>query len=92
MPLRPYEIAASRGLIFTQYNRELPDLFEPGKECVAFRSAPEMLDKLARLMSAPAEFDAVVEAGRKRVLAEHTWERRLETICNQAKARFDLPW
>ena len=92
MPLRPYEIAAANGLLFTQYNRELPRLFEPGKQCVAFRNAEQMLEGLDRITSAPGDFDAVVEAGRRRVLAEHTWEHRLARILDHAKERFDLPW
>ena len=92
MPLRPYEIAAAHGLLFTQYNRELPSLFEPGKECVAFRDESAMRAGLEKILAAPGEFDRVVEAGRRRVVAEHTWEKRLEAILNHAKDRFALPW
>ena len=92
MPLRPYEIAASNGLLFTQYNRELPDLFEPGRECVAFRDAGEMTAALDRILSHPTEFDPVVEAGRQRVVAEHTWEKRLQRVLAAAQERFSLPW
>ena len=92
MPLRPYEIACSNGLLFTQYNRELPRLFEPGRECVAFRNEGEMTEQLDRVLSAPDEFDPVVAAGRRRTEAEHTWERRVAQILDLAKRRFDLPW
>ncbi|HET6249302.1 MAG TPA: glycosyltransferase [Tepidisphaeraceae bacterium] len=92
MPLRPYEIAASNGLVFTQYNRELPGLFEPGRECVAFREAGEMVEALDRILAAPAEFDRVVDAGRKRAVAEHTWEKRMERVLEHAKEKFGLPW
>jgi spore maturation protein CgeB len=92
MPLRPYEIACSGGLLFTQYSRELPDLFEPGKECVAFRNADEMLAAWDRIERSPAEFDPVVENGRRRAIAEHTWEKRMQRILDLAKERFDLPW
>jgi spore maturation protein CgeB len=92
MPLRPYEICSSGGLLFTQYNRELPELFEPGKECVAFRNADEMLAAWEKIQAAPAEFDAVVEAGKQRVIAQHTWGHRMARILDLAKERFDLPW
>jgi hypothetical protein len=92
MPLRPYEIAASNGLLFTQYNRELPALFEPGRECVAFRNSGEMIEGLERILSVPHEFDGVVDAGRRRVVGEHTWEKRLERVLGVAKERFGLPW
>lgn len=92
MPLRPYEIACGNGLLFTQYNRELPSLFEPGKECVAFRNVDEMRAGMDRIFSAPAEYDAIVEAGRSRASTEHTWSKRLEKILKVAKERFNLPW
>ncbi len=92
MPLRPYEICSSGGLLFTQYNRELPSLFEPGKECVAFRNVDEMLAAWERIKSAPSEYDAVIEAGMRRVIAEHTWQHRMARILDLAKERFDLPW
>lgn len=92
LPLRPYEIASSHGLIFTRYNRELPSLYEPGKECIAFQSAQEMTEKLDRILSRPEDFEAVVEAGRRRTIAEHTWEHRMRTVLSIAKDRFDLPW
>ena len=92
MPLRPYEIAAANGLLFTQYNRELPALFEPGRECVAFRNADEMAPMLDRFLHHPSEFDSVVTAGHRRALAVHTWERRLELILSVAQERFDLSW
>lgn len=92
MPLRPYEIACSNGLLFTQYNRELPSLFEPGRECLAFRNASEMLHQLDQLQQEPSRFDAIVAAGRQRTATDHTWQKRLERIMQLAKERFDLPW
>ncbi len=92
MPLRPYEIAASNGLLFTQYNRELPGLFEPGKECVAFRDAAEMLEGMDRVLRNPRDYESTVDAGKRRAVTEHTWERRFAVILEEAKNRFDLPW
>jgi hypothetical protein len=92
MPLRPFEICCSGGLLFTQYNRELPDMFEIGRECVAFRTNEEMLTQMDRIVKSPAEFDAVVAAGRNRTLKDHTWDKRVQTILSTAQERLDLPW
>jgi spore maturation protein CgeB len=92
MPLRPYEIASSNGLIFTQYNRELPSLFEPGKECMAFRNPVELVEQVDRILANPERFDRVVEAGKRRAAAEHTWEHRMAKVLDLAKRRFNLPW
>ncbi|HEY4329571.1 MAG TPA: glycosyltransferase [Phycisphaerae bacterium] len=87
MPLRPYDIGVSGGLIVTHDQRELPALFEPGKECLAFRAKEEMWEIMDRVQKAPAEFNKVALAGRKRVLAEHTWDHRIETLMKQLEAR-----
>ena len=92
MPAGTCESACAGVLLLTQYNRELPHLFEPGRECVAFRTADEMLAAIERIESTPAEFDAVVDNARRRVLAEHTWEHRMARVLQLAKERFDLPW
>ena len=59
---------------------------------MAFRDANEMLAACEKISAAPSEFDAVVENGRRRAMADHTWERRMERILDLAKQRFDLPW
>jgi spore maturation protein CgeB len=80
MPLRPFDIGASGGLIATHYQRELPALFEVGKECVAFKDVEGMMECLERVLAAPAEFNAMALAGRRRVIAEHTWGHRVKRI------------
>jgi spore maturation protein CgeB len=90
MPLRPYEIAASNGLIFTHYNRELPSLFEPGKECVAFGNESEMFEQLDRVLSHPADYNRVVGAGRRRVMQEHNWENRMKRVMQAVGERFNI--
>ncbi len=92
MPLRPYEIACSNGLIFTQYQRELADLYEPGKECVAFKNTDEMLDQLDRILTHPADYNSVVQAGKARTVAHHTWDHRMKSLIDLATERFDIPW
>jgi hypothetical protein len=92
LPGRAFAIPAAGGLLLCQYARELPGLFEPGRECVAFRTPDEMLAAVERIEASPAEFDAVAEAGRRRALAEHTWDHRMSAVLQLAKDRFDLPW
>ena len=70
----------------THDQRELPDLFEPGKECLVFASAEEMVEQMERVRKSPAEFNAVAQAGRRRVLAEHTWGHRIRKLMDLLKA------
>jgi spore maturation protein CgeB len=90
MPLRPYEIASSNGLIFTHYNRELPNLFEPDKECVAFRNETDMMEELDRILTQPAEYNHVVQAGRRRAFQAHTWENRMAKVMREVSDRFGV--
>jgi hypothetical protein len=87
LPLRPYDIGASGGLIVTHDQRELAALFEPGKECLAFRSEGEMLALLEKVRQSPAEFNALARAGRQRVLAEHTWGHRIARLMGMVDER-----
>ena len=83
MPLRPFDIGASGGLMVTHDQRELHGerpLFEPGKECLTFRGKEEMLAIIDQVCRAPGEFNQVALAGRKRVLAEHTWGHRVKAL------------
>jgi spore maturation protein CgeB len=60
-----------------------PDLalcFEPGREVAVWRDTDELNAVYERLLADPAEAAALAERGRRRVLAEHTYARRLETL------------
>ena len=77
-------------MIFTHYNRERPDLFEPGKECVAFKNESEMHEQLDRILAAPSEYDRIVQAGHRRMSEHHTWEHRMKKVLAAAEERFGL--
>jgi spore maturation protein CgeB len=88
MPLRPFDITASGGVLVTHYQRELPGLFEEGKECVSFRDGAGMVEALGRIEREPARYTAMAEAGRRRTLAEHTWEKRMSRVMEAVAERW----
>ncbi len=60
-----------------------PDLelcFEVGRETLSYRTAEELDEVYDRLLRAPEAARAVGEAGRCRVLAEHTYGHRIEAL------------
>jgi len=59
---------------------DLPSCFEPGREMLVYRDVDELNDIYARLLRHLDEAMAVGEAGRRRVLAEHTYGHRLTTL------------
>ena len=59
---------------------DLPLCFEPGNEVLVFRDVDELNDLYGRLRREPERAAAVGEAGRRRVLAEHTYGQRLSAL------------
>jgi spore maturation protein CgeB len=60
-----------------------PDLalcFEPGVEALVWREPEELNAHYARLRADPVMARRIGEAGRRRVLADHTYPRRLEAL------------
>lgn len=54
--------------------------FTPGREMLVYRDVDELNDLYARLRREPEHALAVGEAGRRRVLAEHTYHHRLAAL------------
>ncbi len=77
---RDFEVPMSGGLYLTEHHEELSPFFEVGKEIVTYSGFDELLAKVRRLLSGPAEADAIRRAGRARALRDHTWEMRFETV------------
>jgi spore maturation protein CgeB len=64
-------------------NDDLPDLarcFEPGKEILVYRDTDELNGLIDRVQSEPGLAERVASRGRARILAEHTFRHRIETI------------
>jgi spore maturation protein CgeB len=59
---------------------DLSRCFEPGAEVLVYRDAEELNDIYARLQREPDRAAAIGEAGRRRVLAEHTYGQRLSAL------------
>lgn len=88
LPLRAFDIAASNGLVVTAYNRDLPNFFEPDQECLAFKTADQMIEQIDRVLHEPAAFTAMAAKAKLRVAAEHTWTHRAETLIGYVDERF----
>ena len=74
--LRAFETPCSGGIGLYPDVADLPACFEPGREILTYRTLDEIPDLMARLRREPQRADAIVAAGRRRVLAEHTYAHR----------------
>ena len=58
----------------------IEELFEPGAELVTFDSPDDMIEKIHHYLAHDDERQEIAEAGRRRALAEHTYERRFDRM------------
>ena len=77
---RVFEIAACKAFQLVDARAELPPLMEAGKEIETYNSLSELREKIDFYLTHDAEREKIAEAGYKRVLADHTFERRMEDM------------
>ncbi|HYE93633.1 MAG TPA: glycosyltransferase [Terriglobales bacterium] len=77
---RAFELAAAGACQVVDLKEELPHLFKPGEEIVAYRDLPELRRQLAYHLAHPDEARAIGENARRRALAEHTLRHRVEEM------------
>lgn len=83
---RLFDVPAAGGFLLTDAQAEVPHYFAPDKEVVCFASPEELRDKAAYYGARPAARAAVVQAARRRTLAEHTYRHRMEALVATMRA------
>jgi len=82
--LRAFEAPCAGGVGLYPDVADLPLSFEPEKEILTYRAVDDIAEIMARLRKDPDKADAVYLAGKKRVLAEHTYKHRATQILEKA--------
>ncbi len=77
---RTFELAACGAFQLVDERSLLGEVFESGKEVVTFRTSKELKEKIAYYLERPEERKAIAEAGRARVLRDHTYQARLKQM------------
>jgi spore maturation protein CgeB len=77
---RFFEALGSGGFLLNEYRPTLPELAVPGKEVEIFASAKEAAEKVLYFLDHPKERIAIAEAGYRRAMQDHTYEKRIENI------------
>lgn len=77
---RTFEILASGTFELCDYVSEMDALLESGCELAVYRSPEEAADLARYYIKAEDERRRIAEAGHKRVLAEHTYRHRMQTV------------
>ncbi len=84
---RTFELAACGAFQLVDVRSLLPPLFRAGSELVTFPDAGELRDLVRHWLARPEERVTIAAAGRARVLAEHTYRHRMETLLETVCAR-----
>lgn len=69
----------------------IEELFTPDRELVLFEDYDEMVDKIRWYLDRPEERKKIAEAGRKKVLDEHTYHKRFASMFDILRADGILP-
>jgi hypothetical protein len=84
--LRLFEATGMGSLLVTDNRRNLDDLFDVGREVVAYRTPDEAAQLLRQFVENPDEAARIAAAGQRRTLNDHTWPRRMTTVLNALPA------
>ncbi|NJB66781.1 spore maturation protein CgeB [Desulfobaculum xiamenense] len=83
---RTFELAACGAFQLVDERALMADLFW-SDELATFRSIPEMEEMIDHFLAHPEEREEYARRGRERVLADHTYDRRMQTLLDFVAAR-----
>jgi spore maturation protein CgeB len=78
--LRLFEATGGGCLLITDWKKNLHEMFEPGKEIVAYRTADECLELIEHYLEHDDEREAIARAGQQRTLRDHTYYGRMQEL------------
>ncbi len=73
---RMFESTGVGSCLLTDWKDNLPELFDPEREVVTYRSLEECVEKLRWLLQNEQDRARIASAGRARCLRDHTFEKR----------------
>ncbi len=80
LPLRVWDILGAGGFVLTNYQTEITEYFEPGKELETFASEDELLDKISYYLEHEEERRQIARNGYEKVKAEASFELRIRQM------------
>ncbi len=80
IPLRALDIMGAGGFLLSNYQTELAEQFEDGKELVLYGSAEELLDKIRYYLSHEKERQEIAHCGYLKVQKFFSYETRVKQM------------
>ena len=66
----------SGGFYMVEYQQELEDFFEVGREIVCYRDRDDLIDLAKYYLTHDTERERIRQAGYARARRDHTWQKR----------------
>jgi spore maturation protein CgeB len=85
---RVFDTAACGGFLLTDHQADMDLFFEPGKDAVCYGSLEEAFELAGYYLKHEKERESIAHAARKRVLAEHTYDKRMATLVSAMVGKF----
>lgn len=80
LPLRIFDIMGCGGFLMTNYQAELPDYFEIGKDLEAYSSLDELIDKCSYYLQHEDERQKIAFQGYETIQKYHTYPQRITEL------------
>ena len=84
--MRLFEATGVGTLLLTDAKDNLAELFEVGKEVIAYSSKEEAQELVEYYLAHPKEASAIANAGQQRTLSEHTYKMRMDELARVLKS------
>ncbi len=78
--MRLYETTGVGTLLVTDWKQNLPELFDPEAEVIAYRTPEECVAKINSLLSDETKRAQIAQNGQARTLRDHTYQSRMAEL------------
>lgn len=85
---RVFDVPACGAFVLTDHRHQMENLLEPGKEIAYYDTPEDVPEHIQRWLDDTEGRQTIIAAARKRILAEHTYEHRLEKLFKAMKDMF----
>jgi spore maturation protein CgeB len=82
LKMRDFDGPMSGSCYVTHDNADLRQLYDVGKEIVTYRTLDECVEKVSFYLKHETECEKIAQAGRRRAMIEHTWDKRFDDMVN----------
>lgn len=86
--MRIFDVAACGGFVVSDYTKDLGSLFKLGEEVVAFKKRGELKGLIKYFLDNSTERENIALNARKRVLSEHTYTHRMNSLVSTIAKRY----